>query len=408
MEAWRRIDLLMTMDATSGDGVLGVVRDAAIVRDGARIVYAGPDAGAPAAAIERDASGCVALPGLVDPHTHSVWAGSRSAEFRERLAGATYAEILERGGGILSTVAATRAASEEALTEWAARRLARMAARGVAVVEVKSGYGLTPADEARMLRVAVAAGDRAGVAVVPTFLGAHTVPAEHRARRDAYVAQIIEEQLPAVVGVARFVDAYVDRGAFTLEEGVAVLAAGRALGLGVRVHAEQVAYTGIAEAAARLGARSADHLERLDAAGAAAMGEAGTIAVLLPGAMLYLRDTAPPIGLLRAHGVRMAVGTDLNPGSSPVDDLWTCATLACVTMGLTVEEALLGITAVAADSLDLPEHGRIRVGGPASALLVRPPPGEPADPGVLIQHLGGPEVVARWTAPAELRAAISA
>jgi imidazolonepropionase len=408
VEAWRRIDLLMTMDASSGDGPLGLVRDAAVVRDGDRIVYVGPDAGAPAAAIERDASGCVALPGLVDPHTHSVWAGSRSAEFRERLAGATYAEILERGGGILSTVAATRAASEEALTAWAAHRLARMANRGVAVVEVKSGYGLTPGDEARMLRVAVAAGARAGVLVVPTFLGAHTIPAEHRARRDSYVAQIIEEQLPAVVGVAQFVDAYVDRGAFTLEEGVAVLAAGRALGLGVRVHAEQVGYTGIAEAAARLGARSADHLERLDAAGAAAMGEAGTIAVLLPGAMLYLHDTAPPIHLLRAHGVRMAVGTDLNPGSSPVDDLWTCATLACVTMGLTVEEALLGITAVAADSLNLPEHGRLRVGGVASALLVRPPPGEPADPGVLIQHLGGPEVVARWAAPTGRRAAISA
>ena len=192
MEAWRGIDLLMTMDpAFVGDGPLGAVRDAAVVRDGDRVVYAGPDAGAPAAEVEHDASGCVALPALVDPHTHSVWAGSRSAEFRERLSGATYAEILERGGGILSTVAATRAASDDALLGWATDRLSRMAARGVGVVEVKSGYGLTPGDEARMLQVAVAAGAHAGVRVVPTFLGAHTVPGELRGRRDAYVQQVI-------------------------------------------------------------------------------------------------------------------------------------------------------------------------------------------------------------------------
>jgi len=329
------------------------------------------------------------LPGLVDCHTHTVWAGSRATEFRDRLAGRSYTEILEEGGGILSTVAATRAAAEEALATTATARLMEMVRLGVTTVEVKSGYGLTPRDEVKLLRAARMAGEQANIRVLTTFLGAHAVPAELRGRREDYVRQVIEDQLPKAAPHADFIDVYVDRGAFTVEEGRAILMAGRSLGLGLRVHAEQVAYTGAAAMAAELGALSADHLERLDTAGAAAMAESGTVAVLLPGAMAYLRDSPPPVAQLRQQGVPMAVATDLNPGSSPVRDLWSCATLACLSMGLTVEEALLGITRVAADALGRADLGRLDVGSCADLVLVKPPPGEPTDPSVLVQYLGG-------------------
>ena len=211
-------------------------------------------------------------------------------------------------------------------------------------MEVKSGYGLTPDHERRMLTIALAAGARVGIRVMTTFLGAHAVPLEFRGNREAYVDHVIHEQIPNVAGVADFIDVYVDRGAFTLDEGRRILRAGRDAGLKLRIHAEQVDYTGAAEMAAEEGALSADHLEQIDAAGIAAMAENGTTAVLLPGAMLYLKDPPPPVDQLRQAGVPMAIATDYNPGSSPVDDIWVCATLACVQMGLTVEEALLGMT----------------------------------------------------------------
>jgi imidazolonepropionase len=385
----RRIPRLLTMDPARGAGPLGALTSAAVAFEGDRVAWVGPDAEAPDGERTMDGSGCVGLPGLVDCHTHTVWAGSRADEFRRRLAGASYADILEAGGGILSTVEATRAASDEELASTAAARLAAALDRGITTVEVKSGYGLTPAHERRCLVAAREAGRRAGVRVHTTFLGAHTVPRELRDYRAAYVRQVVEEQLPAVADVADDVDVYVDRGAFTVEEGRTILEAGRALGLGVRVHAEQIAHTGAASMAAGLGARSADHLERLDETGIAAMARAGTVAVLLPGAMLHLRDMAPPVAALRAAGVPMAVASDLNPGSSPVGDLWACATLACILMGLTVEEALLGITRHGARAL-----GRFGLGwlGPGSAgdlALVAPPPGEPIHEDALVQRLDG-------------------
>jgi imidazolonepropionase len=383
------ISTLLTMDAASGAGALGRLNDAAVAFVDGRVAWVGPSSDAPAADQRIDGSGTVGVPGLVDCHTHAVWAGSRADEWEQRLAGADYTAILERGGGILSTVRATRAAAEDELVELARRRLAGMAARGVTTVEVKSGYGLDPISEPKLLRAAREAGRRAGVRVFTTWLGAHTVPAEHRADRSAYLRELIDVQLPRVVGLADFADVYVDKGAFTLEEGRAILSAARAAGLGVRIHAEQVVFTGSAAMAAALGALSADHLERIDDDGIAAMAKAGTVAVLAPAAMLYLKDTPPPVAKLRAAGVRFAVATDLNPGTSPIHDLWASATLACVTMGLTVEEALLGITAVAGKALGREDLGVLRPGSAGDLVLVEPPAGEPCVPGALLQHLGG-------------------
>lgn len=380
------LPVLLTMDPALGEGPLGELRDVAVALGGGKVVWVGPSAEAPDAEVVHRLSG-VGLPGLVDCHTHAVWAGSRAHEFMQRLDGVSYSEILEGGGGILSTVRATRDCPEARLLELAIARLRRLRSRGVTTVEVKSGYGLEPVTEARMLSVARLAGDRAGVRVFTTFLGAHAVPAEFRGDRDAYVEQILNEQLPRCAPHADFVDAYVDRGAFTLEEGHRILEAGARVGLGIRVHAEQIAYTGAAAMAAGLGALSADHLERIDADGIDALARAGTVAVMLPGAMLYLRDSSPPVAALREAGVPLAVATDLNPGSSPVADPWTCATLACLTMGMTVPEVLRGITAVAADALARPELGRVRVGGPSELVVVTPPAGEPASAAVIVQHL---------------------
>ena len=388
------IDTLLTMDPSLGEGPLGILRDVCVYVDDGEIGFIGPRKNAPSARNEVDGRGCIALPGLVDCHTHAVWAGSRAQEFEARLAGANYTDILRAGGGILSTVRASRDATEEQLAAGCANRLARMKARGVATVEVKSGYGLDPLTEVKLIQAARRAGTVTGIRVVPTFLGAHAIPPDWRADREGYVEQVIEDQLPLIAPYASFIDVYVDDGAFTVEEGERILRAGQHAGLGVRIHAEQVAWTGAAAMAARLGAHSADHLERIDADGIAALAEAGTVGVMLPGAMLYLKDTPPPVAALREAGVRLAVATDLNPGSSPVDDLWAAATLACVTMGLTVDEALRGITCVAADALGLPEVGRLRVDGPGPVVLVRPPPSEPPEPAVLVQHLGAPRIVA--------------
>jgi imidazolonepropionase len=377
---------LYTMDPER-DG-LGIIDDAAVAIDGGRVSWVGASADAPGAARTVDGSGLIGLPGLIDPHTHAVWAGSRADEFAQRLAGADYADILEAGGGILSTVAATRQADAAQLREHAKARIDHMRTRGVTTVEVKSGYGLSPSAELAMLEAA--APEHHSISVVRTFLGAHTVPAEYRQNRSAYVDQIIQEQLPLCAPHADFVDVYCDRGAFDLDEAVAILSAGKALGLKVRAHAEQVTHTGIAEAAAKLGATALDHLERIDEAGIAAMAEAGTVAVLLPGAQLYLKDAAPPVDALREAGVPFAVGTDLNPGSSPVHDLWTAATLATLIAGLTMEEALLGITRHAAQALGLTDCGWLGVGTKADIALFQSPPGEPATMESLLQHMGRP------------------
>jgi len=362
------------------------MEDAGVAFVEGEVAWIGPSAHAPDAEDVVDGGGLVGLPGLVDPHTHAVWAGSRADEFRRRLSGVPYSEILEAGGGILSTVAATRAAPRDELADLARARLAGLLRHGVTTVEVKSGYGLNPEAEVRLLNAAWDCGDT--VRVVPTFLGAHTIPTEWRHDRDAYVRQIIEEQLPACAPLAEFIDVYCDRGAFTLDEAVAILRAGKASGLRIKCHAEQVTHTGIAAAAAELGAVSLEHLEQIDTAGIAAMAAAGTIAVLLPGAQLFLRDAAPPVAALREAGVPLALGTDLNPGSSPVHDPWTVATLACLTQGFTIEEAVLGCTRVAGEALgraDLGWLGRESVGDMA---LFAPPPGEPPGMSALVQHVG--------------------
>lgn len=360
-------------------------------KDG-ELSYLGPAAQAPSAEVVIDGQGMVALPGLVDPHTHAVWAGSRADEFEQRLAGAKYADILEAGGGILSTVAATRQADESTLTQLARARLSGMVDRGVTTVEIKSGYGLNPETEARMLRAARACTDTCRV--ITTYLGAHTIPAEHRAHRAAYVSEVIGPGLQACAPLADHIDVYCDRGAFTLDEAREILEAGKAAGLKIRAHAEQVTHTGIAEAAAALGATCVDHLEHLNADGIAAMAAHGTIAVLLPGAQAYLGDPAPPVAALREAGVKMAVGTDLNPGSSPLHDLWTAATLACIAQGLTVNEAILGITRHAGLALGRPDLGWLGPDSAADLALFAPPPGEPATAASLIQHMGRGHAVA--------------
>lgn len=371
---------------------LGVLEGASVAFAEGEIAYLGPAAHAPDADTVIDGHGLVGLPGLVDPHTHAVWAGSRADEFRRRLAGVPYSEILEAGGGILSTVRATRAASREDLAEAARARLAGLLRHGVTTVEVKSGYGLDPDTEVRLLQAAWDCNDT--VRVVPTFLGAHAIPPEWRHDRAGYVAQVIERQLPRCAPLADFVDVYCDRGAFTVPETEAILRAARDLGLGIKCHAEQVAHTGAAAAAARLGATSVEHLERVDAAGIAALAEAGTVAVLLPGAQLYLRDTPPPVAALRAAGVPLALGTDLNPGSSPVHDPWTIATLACLLQGFTIEEAVLGITRVAGLAVGRPELGWVGPGSVADLALFAPPPGEPPSVAGLVQHMGAHRAVA--------------
>lgn len=382
------ISRLYTMDPSATG--LGEHRDVSVAFDGGKLCYIGPDAAAPQGRIQRSGAGLVALPGLVDCHTHTVWAGSRSDEFQRRLAGTPYTQILEEGGGILSTVRHTRAASTEALTDIARNRLRAMRRRGVTTVEVKSGYGLTAEDEARCLQAARACNDT--VRVVTTFLGAHAVPPEWRPDRRGYLQHVIDTQLPHCAPFADGIDIYCDQGAFSLDEAELLLRAGQRHGLTCHIHAEQIAYTGAAQMAAQLGAASADHLERLDRAGAEAMAQSGTVAVMLPGAQLYLRDSAPPVDMLRQCGVPMAVATDFNPGTSPVVDLWTCATLACIIQGLTVEEAALGITRHAGMALGRADVGWLGAESVADMVLVAPPPGEPADIASLIQHMGGASV----------------
>ena len=373
------------------DPDLGEMEYASILVHGDNVKWIGPSNEAPEADIVVDGVGLIALPGLVDPHTHAVWAGSRANEFARRLSGESYADILEAGGGILSTVEATRQASLHALRCGVIARLGHMHQRGVTMVEVKSGYGLNPEVEARMLDAAEPG--NIGPRVIRTFLGAHTIPAEFRNHRDQYVQQIIEEQLPRCAPLADFIDVYCDRGAFALDEAVAILTAGKEHGLKLRAHAEQITHTGMAEAAAKLGATAIDHLERIDDAGIAAMAEAGSVAVLLPGAQLYLKDTAPPVEALREAGIPIAVGTDLNPGSSPIHDLWTAATLSCLTQGLTMKEALLGITRNAARALGSKRAGWIGAMSHADIALYAPPVGEPATFESLIQHMGRPSAV---------------
>ncbi|MGR2737146.1 imidazolonepropionase [Billgrantia sp. Q4P2] len=329
---------------------------------------------AEAEACEALGQGGVMTPGLVDCHTHLVFGGSRAEEFEKRLEGVSYEEIARQGGGILSTVRATRTASEDDLFRLARPRLEALMREGVTTVEIKSGYGLTVADELKMLRVARGLGAALPVRVVTTLLGAHALPPEFKDDSDAYIDLVCREMIPAAVeqGLADAVDVFCEKIAFSVAQCERVFAAAEAHGLPVKAHAEQLSNLGGSAMAARHGALSVDHIEHLDEAGVAALREAGSIAVLLPGAFHTLRDTQlPPIAALREVGVPMAVATDANPGSSPLFMPTLMLNLACTLFRLTPREALAGMTAHGARALGLHDRslGRIVEGAPADLCL---------------------------------------
>jgi imidazolonepropionase len=365
---WRNARLV-----TCAGAGLGIVERGALVTRGGRIVFAGLEAQAPRAAATVDCEGRWITPALIDCHTHLVYGGDRAREFEMRLAGASYEEIARTGGGILSTVKATREASEERLVAQALRRLDALMAEGVAAVEVKSGYGLDLTSERKMLRAARRLGEARNVLVKTTFLGAHALAPEYADRRGAYVDLLVDEMLPALAaeGLVDAVDGFCETIAFSTLEISRVFDAARRLGLPLKLHAEQLSNQGGAALAASYGALSADHLEYLDEAGAAAMARAKTVAVLLPGAFYTLRETqAPPVAALRKHGVAMAVATDSNPGTSPLTSLLTALNMAATVFRLTVEECLLGATRHAARALGLEaEMGSLEAGKAAHFAL---------------------------------------
>jgi imidazolonepropionase len=325
-------------------------------------------------ALQRhDGHDALVTPGLVDCHTHLVYGGDRADEFAMRLAGASYADIAARGGGIVSTVRATRAASEDELFASASMRLANLLREGVCAIEIKSGYGLDLATERKQLRVARRLGEAHGVTVTTTFLGAHALPPEFAGRADAYVDRVCDEMLPALAGegLVDAVDVFCESIAFSLAQTERVFEAAARLAIPVKVHAEQLSDCGGAALAARHRALSADHLEHLSSAGIEAMRAAGTVAVLLPGAYYMLRErTLPPVEALRAAGVPIAVATDHNPGTSPLLSLHLAMHMACTLFRLTVPEMLAGVTRHAARALGLADtHGTIGVGRGANFVL---------------------------------------
>ncbi|WP_431858619.1 imidazolonepropionase [Azospirillum sp.] len=349
-------------------GTAGVIRDAAVAVADGRIAWIGPRAELPpgAAGEEHDLGGRWLTPGLIDAHTHLVFGGDRAAEFEMRLEGASYEEIARAGGGIVSTVTATRAADAGTLAELAAPRLERLLAEGVTVVEVKSGYGLDLASERAMLRAARLLGERYPVTVRTTCLAAHALPPEFAGRADAYIDLVCDGILPALAaeGLVDAVDAFCERIAFSPEQTARVFGTARRLGLPVKLHADQLSDGGGAALAARCGALSADHLEHTSEEGVRAMAAAGTVAMLLPGAFYLLRETKlPPVELFRRHGVPMAVATDCNPGTSPAVSLLLMLNMACTLFRLTPAEALAGVTRHAARALGLQAtHGALEVG----------------------------------------------
>lgn len=333
---------------------LGVVEDGLVATVGERIVYAGPRCEAPAfeAGIAHVCDGRWITPGLIDCHTHLVYAGNRAREFELRLAGASYEEIARAGGGIVSTMQATRAASRAQLIAEALPRLDAMLAEGVTTIEIKSGYGLARADEIKMLEAARALAEARSVNVAATFLGAHALPPEFAGDPDGYIDAVCNDMIPAIAGLADAVDAFCEGIGFNATQVRRVFEAARAHGLPVKLHAEQLSNLHGAALAAQFGARSADHLEHLDDAGVAAMARAGTAAVLLPGAFYFTRGSRlPPIDALRRAGVPIAVATDCNPGTSPLTSPLLTMNMAATLFRLTVEECIAGMTREAARAL---------------------------------------------------------
>jgi imidazolonepropionase len=366
----RGIGLLVTNDPDR-EGLLGAVADAAVVVRAGTIVWAGPETEVPAGGDlpEVDLEGRCVLPGFVDAHTHAVFAGDRADEFGRRCRGETYEEIMAAGGGIMSTVAATRSASDEDLVRAASGRLEAMLASGTTTVEVKSGYGLEVGTEKRLLEVARRLGDELPIDVVPTFLGAHTVPPEATSREE-YLREIVDEMLPVCAPLARFCDVFCDEGLFSVEEAGAILRAGRAHGLEPRLHANQLAPSGGAALAAEVGAASADHLDHVTDAEIAAMAAAGTIAVLLPGVSLSLRTPFPDPARFLEAGVTVAIATDANPGTSYILTMPFVVALACLEMGMSPEQAVWSATRGGALALRMDDRGWIRPGAAADLVVL--------------------------------------
>jgi len=359
-------------------GKYGIIRRAALAADQGRIAWVGARADLPGEPAElarevHDCEGRWITPGLIDCHTHLVYAGNRAREFEQRLQGASGEEIARSGGGIASTVRETRDASEMELIRSASARLKNLMDEGVTTVEIKSGYGLDTATEMKMLRVARLLGESGAVTVKTSFLGAHALPPEYEGRADAYIELVCDEMLPAVAEakLADAVDADCGGAAFTSQQTRRVFEAACALHLPVKLHADQFADMNGASLAACFGALSADHLQHANEAGVRAMAEAGTVAVLLPGAFYFLRGKRlPPVGLLRNHGVPIAIATDCNPGSSPSVSILLMLNMACTLFGLTPEEALAGITCHAARALGLAgTHGTLELGKVADFAL---------------------------------------
>jgi len=376
-DAWTRVLTNGTIATChDGTGSCGLIERGAIALAGARIAWIGHETGLPRlpATVETiDAGSALVTPGLIDCHTHLVFAGSRAREFEMRLEGASYEDLARAGGGIIATVEATRAASEEQLLDLALARARTLLAEGVTTIEVKSGYGLDLENELKLLRVARRLGEYLPVTVHTTLLAAHAVPPEFAGRADDYVDLVVDAILPAAAsaGLADSVDAFCEQIAFSPAQVRRVLEAARRRGLPLRLHAEQLSNSHGAALAASMGALSADHLEYLDEAGVAAMARAGTVAVLLPGAFYFLRETrVPPVTLLRLHGVPIAIASDFNPGSSPLLSLRLAMNMACMLFGLTAAEALAGVTRHAAQALGLSsDRGTLEPGKLADIII---------------------------------------
>ena len=354
--------------ATMAQGKYSIIEDAAMVTAGSLIEWIGPRSQAPTAdyAQVHDLQGAWVTPGLIDCHTHTVFGGNRSGEFEQRLEGVSYAEIAAKGGGIASTVRATRAASEDELFASAHKRLRSLLRDGVTTVEIKSGYGLDLANERKMLRVARRLGEALPVSVRATCLAAHALPPEYKDRADDYIEHICSQMLPALAaeGLVDAVDAFCEYLAFSPEQVERVFKVAQQLGLPLKLHAEQLSSLHGSSLAARYHALSADHLEFMTEDDAIAMAAAGTVAVLLPGAFYFLRETQlPPMEALRKHGVKIAIASDLNPGTSPALSVRLMLNMACTLFRMTPEEALAGATQHAATALGMGDtHGSLEAG----------------------------------------------
>jgi imidazolonepropionase len=368
---WTNVNLA-TMVA--GGAPYGAIENGALAIESGRIAWVGAASELPHRDAEEvvDGAGGWLTPGLIDCHTHLVFAGDRSGEFEQRLQGVSYEEIARAGGGIARTVKATREASHAELKDAAARRLACLLAEGVTTIEIKSGYGLDRVTEIKMLEVARSLGASYPVDVRTTFLGAHALPVEFADDRAGYLDLVCAQVLPEVArrGLADAVDAFCEGIAFAPDEVARVFEAARALGLPLKLHADQLSDLGGAALAARFGALSADHLEYASEEGIRAMAAGGTVAVLLPGAFYTLRECRkPPVDLFRRHGVPIALATDCNPGSSPIVSILAILNMACILFGLTPEEALAGVTRHAARALGLDDRGTLAVGKRADLAL---------------------------------------